>query len=314
MKLHSKRHSRTHSISNSIVFLGIFAGTVFFSCNEGSDAIPDKSTSDIMEESELPRGRPVLEDARPTSLPGNAGGAYGNNGQERNKTVHVEDLPEEVLRKKFQRLLMFHADDTMEVNMPRLATLILSKDATIQKLQVEVLDESEATDKGIKLDTLMEFGNKMKARLISFGDSRLDNSFNIEPLGDDEQSFRGERKKILWQWKITPLKPGKQELKLSIQIIEKDGEAVSLPARNIPVVIYAKPESFISKAGTFFEKYWQFLITAIMIPIITAYVGSLIRMRNLRQNTPPQAAGTVSTKEPARPSEPAPENPKPGPG
>jgi hypothetical protein len=156
------------------------------------------------------------------------------------------------------------------------------------------LEESDAGDEAIKMDTVMEFGSKMKAKLIPFGNSRLENTFTIEALGDDIQSFKTERKKIIWQWKITPLKPGKQELKLSIQIIEKDGEAVSLPARNIPVVIFAKPESFVTRAGSFFEKYWQFLITAILIPIITAWVSTMIKHKGSKEKkeaakTPPTA-------------------------
>lgn len=261
---------------------------ILISCgDDASDQSLAVNADAVIKESELPKGKPALDDSRTPLAPVKTDQvAFGHDSKQNDGTQKIEDLPEETLRKKFQNLLIFHADDTMEVNMPKLATLILSKDESINKLKVEVLEESGAKDDKVKLDTAMEFGTKMKARLISFGDNRLDNTFTIEPLGENVQSFVGSRKKVIWQWKITPLKPGKQELKLSIQVIEKDGEAISLPARNIQVLINAKPQSFLASTGTFFEKYWQFLITAIMIPIISAFITSMIRQRGTHPKTP----------------------------
>lgn len=280
--------SKAHVLRKVFYSFFLLMPLIINSCSQDNSGKTTTANNDeVLKEFELPKGRPALEDAASSITPLNTGPvAYGYDSHEKNESKKIDELPEETLRKKFQNLLMFHADDTMEVNMPKLATLILSKDESINKLKVEVLEESDAKDEKIKLDTTMEFGTKMKARLISFGDNRLDNTFNIEPLGENTQSFVGKRKKIIWQWKITPLKPGRQELKLSIQVIEKDGESISLPARNIPVVIYAKPESFLSSTGAFFEKYWQFLITAIMIPIITAWVSSLIRQRGAQPKAP----------------------------
>lgn len=260
-------------------------------CHSNQKKNPIKGDStEVLTETELPPGRPALEDAPPAVLPVEDGAALGSDTKKPTDISRLDQLPEETLRKKFKNLLVFHADDTMEVNTPKLATLILSRDESINKLRVEVLDESETTEENIKLDTLMEFGSKMKARLIPFGSSRLESTFNIEALGDDVQSFKTDRKKILWQWKITPLKPGQQELKLSIQIIEKDGETVSLPARNIPVTIFAKPESYLTQAGDFLKNYWQFLITAIMVPLLSAWVANLIK------NRPAKSRPTASAK------------------
>lgn len=273
---------------------------LFTSCADKTKKEPSRQdVNTVLTEAELPPGRPALEDAAPVFV--NQADPTAPLGADNPKPTDVnrmDEMPEEMLRRKFKNLLVFHADDTMEVNNPKLATLILSRDETIAKLRVEVLDESEATDENIKMDTAMEFGSKMKARLIPFGSSRLENTFNIEALGDDVQSFKTNRKKILWQWKITPLKPGKQELKLSIQIIEKDGETVSLPARNIPVVIFAKPESFFTQMSIFFEKYWQFLITAILVPLITAWVTSMIRNKGPRHAHVAAAAPAVMQPEP----------------
>jgi hypothetical protein len=165
----------------------------------------------------------------------------------------------------------------MEVRKPKLATLVLGNNENIDKVRFEVLEEADAEKGRILADTAFDLGSKMKARLISFGSSKTDNSFEIEPLGDEVQTFKKDRKRILWQWKITPLKPGEQTLKLSVQIIEKDGEVVSLPARNIPVVIFAKPEKFFTRVGNFISNKYEWILTAIFLPILLAWFTTKIK-------------------------------------
>lgn len=281
----------------------------FFACNDGEKeyANNEKENIQMIKEAPLPPGKQALEDeislpSTTDSDPAMMGNADGGTGKTGLSKVNLSDP--ELMKKKFKSLLMFHADDTMEVNKPRLATLILSKDELLGRIKAEVLEQSNSTkEDATRMDTLVDLGSKMKARLISFGSTSNENAFNIEPLGDDIQSFKSDRKKIIWQWKITPLKPGMQELKLSIQIIEKDGEAVSLPARNIDVLIFAKPESYMTRAGNFFEKYWQFLITAILIPIITAWVSSMIKNKGPKPPKEPKQpinSGPAATPPPSQ--------------
>jgi|GEM_PF-2040155 len=269
-------------------------------CNKKSETISESNA--MITDSPLPAGKQALEDETniiaPTNTETGMLGSNDNTGEKDGLTkINLSDP--EILKRKFKHLLMFHADDTMQVNQSKLATLILSKDELLGKIKAEILEENNSTkDAGFKVDTLVDLGSKMKARLIPFGNSGLENSFNIEPLGDDIQSFKTDRKKLIWQWKITPLKPGKQELKLSIQIIAKDGESVTLPAKNIDVLIMVKPESTLKAIGNFFEKYWQFLITAILIPVITSWVTNIIKNRQPRQKkppTPPPANETASS-------------------
>ena len=285
----------------NILFSFFLFFILLFSITSCSDGVQKKSVSPTgdettITEAPLPKGKQVIDDDNVEIKPAtDQTVALGKDGQPNThgdlSAVPVEDRAG-FLKKKFKHLLVFHADDTMEVNAPRLATLILSKDGSIEKIKEEVLEESDARDNKIKTDTSMDFGSKMKARLIAFGSSSTENSFSIEPLGDDIQSFSSDRKKIIWQWKITPLKPGEQELKLSVQIIEKDGETVSLPARNIPVVIFSKPESFFSKASDFITRRYEFLITAIMIPIIIAWFTTRIKNKMPQYQQPKQPAET----------------------
>lgn len=266
------------------ILLVVFMLTVFQSCNNETESSSTQITAlseNEITEATLPKGKYVIEEvAKPIEKPIVITPISGNNPRKNETTQSISkpgETKEETLQKKYRSLLVFHADDTMEVNKAKLAVLVLAKNESVEKLRMEVLEESNAQNEKIKTDTTLDLGSKMKARLIPFGG--LENDFKIEPLGDDEQSFKTDRKKILWQWKITPLKAGEHELKLTIQIIEKDGEAVSLPARNIPVVIFAREERFMSKVGNFFSTKYEWIITAIMIPLIIAFVSARVRNR-----------------------------------
>ena len=288
-------------------FVLIFSCLSLLSCHSSDSNNTVSPTDDqaFIKESPLPKGRQVIDDDVPVIANTQTDQtALGKDGDGANTHGDLSVMPvadrTAFLKKKFKNLLIFHADDTMQVNTPKLATLILSKDETVEKMKLEVLDESNAKDQGIKTDTTMDFGSKMKARLIAFGSNSNENSFAIESLGDEIQSFGTDRNKILWQWKVTPLKPGQQELKLSVQIIEKDGEAVSLPARNIPVIIFAKPESFLSSVGDFISRKYEFLITAIMIPIIIAFVTTRIKNKNAQNQAAQPTQQSNIKKYPAK--------------
>jgi hypothetical protein len=277
------------------LMLLFFLATGLLGCshnNDGTATIDENRSGNELAESELPPGKKIIIDD-PDKLPVNTipAGPVAGTGKEKDNTTGrvVNPAPKsrlDVLKKVYKNLMVFHADDTMEVNKPKLATLILAKDASAEKLKMEVLEESNATDESLKTDTTIDLGSRMKAKLIAFGGSKLDNSFDIEPLGSEEQSFRNDRKKIIWQWKITPLKEGQHELKLSIQIIEKDGEAVYLPARNIPVIIFAKKVSFFTRVGNFVSEKYEWILSAIFIPIFIAWLSARIRFRN---NPPPKS-------------------------
>lgn len=272
----------------SSILLAIVIIAVFLSRRSKTDSVttqPDSLSENEITEAKLPKGKPVLDEVvRPLEKQIVVTPVSGNNpkNNETVSTIKPKETREETLQKKYKNLLVFHVDDTMEVNKPKLAVLVLARNESVENVKLEVLEESGAQNPKMKTDTTMDFGSKMKARLIPFGSSKTD--FEIEALGDDEQSFKADRKKVIWQWKITPLKEGQHELKLSIQIIEKDGEAVSLPARNIPVLIFAKPESFMNKVGNFFSTKYEWIITAVMIPLIIGIVSLRMKGRSHKQS------------------------------
>lgn len=274
--------------SRTILCIALMAVLAITACKHSSttSSTGADSTSAEITDATLPKGIPALEENDRPVIVNDTTAALGDANAGSNPVTATPQSREDFLKKTYRNLLVFHADDTMEVNKSRLATLVLGKDNSIENLKVEVLDESDAKDDNVKTDTTIDLGSRMRARLVPFGESRDQNSFDIEPLGDEEQSFH-DRKKILWQWKITPRKTGEQELKLSIQVVEKDGERITLPAKNIPVVIYAKPGSFFAGIADFFSRKWEFLLTAIFIPIIIAYFTTKMRNKAPGGNFPP---------------------------
>jgi hypothetical protein len=247
------------------------------------DDIP-RQQKQLSELTVLPKGKMVVEDDRPTGntktdIP------YGTKDpKQQGNNQAGQQSKQDIYKKKYKNLLVFHVDDSMEVAKSKMATLVLSKNENIENVKLEVLEKSGTVSDKLEIDTSMEFGTKMKAKLAEFNYNPVDKCFEIEPLGEDVQTFRQERKKILWQWKVTPLKSGQHELRLTVQIIEKDGEAVTLPARSYPVIIYTKPSSFFTRVGDFLARKYEWVITAILLPVMIAWFTTRMRNRSARAN------------------------------
>jgi hypothetical protein len=257
---------------------------------------PNNTAGTEITEAELPKGKYVLEDddvqATAATVAVKSLNGYNNNTNRENTTP--AEKPYANLKRRFKNLLVFHAADTMKINKSYLATLILGKDQIFGDLKTEVLDNSNANTDAIKQDTTLDIGTRMRARLIDMSGA-TNKGFTIELIGGEDaatQSMTGKRKKVIWQWKLTPQTAGLQELKLSINVIEKDGETVNLPARNIPVMIFAEKEDFSTMAGNFFKNdSTKWILTAILIPVFIAWFTTKMRNRhheNLPKKTPAQ--------------------------
>lgn len=73
-----------------------------------------------------------------------------------------------------------------------------------------------------------------------------------------------------------------------------------LPVRNIPVVIFAEPESFGSTAMSFIEKNIQWIISALRIPIFIAWFSARMRHKFESRNS---FSNTNNDKQPESPAE-----------
>lgn len=274
--------------SKNLYYCFFCISILFIACKAKQEPnIPAPNLVNI-EETPLPNGKFILQDENtsgrmftdtaPASMNSNSGITDDSNGISTVHNKEVSSLPADMLKRKFKDLLCFHADDTMLIDKAYIATLVLGKNQKFDVVQKDVLQGSNATDDKIVFDTSMEMGTKMQARLIDMSSS-MDKGFEIELIGgqgSETQSLTSKRSKVYWQWKLTPLTPGLKELKLSINIVEKDGEVVNIPARNIPVMIFGK-EGFVYKTGQFFKDEGKWIITAILIPILIAIVTNKLK-------------------------------------
>jgi hypothetical protein len=274
------------------LYLFIFLSAIFLltACNADDNTAKPTDDNGTISETVLPKGKYIVEDqTTPVITTINTGGSFNGYGSKDSagKTAVIPNTIQEKennLKRRYKNAMVFHADDTMKIKKAYIATLVLGRDQILGNLKAEATDGSaNATDNEIKVDTTIEIGTKMKAKLMDMsGDEKK--GFEIEFLGvpgSDEQKVSDKRKKATWQWRLKPLTPGKQELKLSITLIEKDGEPVNLPVKNISVVIFAEKQSFLDTVGSFFiSENIKWVLTVILIPIFIAWLTSRIRYKH----------------------------------
>jgi hypothetical protein len=274
---------------------------LMFGCtNTAEDPTNNTGLGDISETT-LPKGKYIIEDdIIAKKFNDNSGSINDYNGNKTDagtsNTTNTGNLDAN-LKRRFKNLLVFHAADTMKIKKSYLATLILGKDQILGDLKAEVLENANSNDEKIKQDTTLDIGSKMRARLIDMSGA-TNKGFDIELIGGEDaatQSITEKRKRIIWQWKLTPLTPGQQELKLSINIIEKDGETVNLPARNIPVVIFAEQASIGSKIASFFDENIKWILASILIPVFIAWFGAKMRQKFDKRDSFSNAKSNMSS-------------------
>ena len=278
-------------------------------CSNKEKTVTTVAADGTITETALPRGRFIIDDATAiTNIPQDPTTLNGINGQnDKPAKDPVKESPEAHLKRRYKNLLVFHADDTMKVNKSYIATLILGKDQILADMKEEVLETSSTGKKNVKEDTTIEIGNTMKAVLKAMEDG-IDKSFEIERLGDEdaaEKKITDKRKKLMWQWKIKPLTRGQQNLVLTISIRQKDGDKVDLPVRKIDVIIFAEPESVMSKVSSFFEKNFQWMLATLLIPLFMGWYNARMRHkfdrrmaqeREMRERQQPQPSTTDVSK------------------
>jgi hypothetical protein len=177
--------------------------------------------------------------------------------------------------------LVFHVEDTMEIGTGYKVTLALGKDIVLEELKAEVQQSANARSEDLKTDTTLKVAAEMRARLKDLSPTGQ-KSFDITPLGEggDIQEINEETdNKAFWQWNVVPLKEGKHELELIVEVVLDKKRKIFLPSRTMPVMIYSKPESSGAKFSAFMEKNWQWFFTGILIPILVAWITTRIRQR-----------------------------------
>lgn len=177
--------------------------------------------------------------------------------------------------------LVFHIADSMQTGQGYKATLALGRDQVMDELKKEMEDVTGAEASDLIVDTALKVAAQMRARLKDISPAGA-KSFDITTMseGNEIQDINDETgNKAFWQWNVVPLKEGRHQLELVVEVVLNKKKNIFLPSKTIPVTIYAKPESFGSKFSGFMEENWKWLITAIIIPIIIAWLTTRIRQR-----------------------------------
>ena len=255
-------------------------------CSNQEKTVTTVAADGAISETALPKGHFIVDDETPLSnLPKDPTTFNGHVGEDTaTSTVPIKENPEANLKRRYKNLLVFHADDTMKIKKSYIATLILGKDQMYGTLKAEALSSSKAEDEKVKMDTTIELGGRMQAKLMD-GGGKENKGFEIEIMGGalaETQKITDKRKAAQWNWRLTPLTPGQQNLTLFISVIQKGDEGdegITLPTTAIPILIFAEEESFMSKAGTFFEKNFLWLLGTLLIPLLLGWYNARMRHR-----------------------------------
>lgn len=117
--------------------------------------------------------------------------------------------------------------------------------------------ESKITIASIRVEPIMS------AKLISDSSKMIIQSTSTLVQDIEKEGFTE------WEWRLTPLKGGDIFIKLMVSVIEIDSENHKI-TKDIPVyddIVSVKSNIVYSTEG-FISKYWQWIITTIIIPLI----------------------------------------------
>lgn len=180
-----------------------------------------------------------------------------------NARVEDKTVPKDSTKKYIQGIIAYTVPDTMVVGKNYVVKIRISKEENKQVLiigdrQVAINDEdvhSTITIESIRVEPVMS------ANLTSNHDA-----FDIRPKSTEVQNIE-DHGYTEWEWGITPLKSGMNSLKLvvKVRIINEHGSSFK------DIVVFDRKIKTKANVGyttqTFFEKYWQWFMTTIIIPI-----------------------------------------------
>jgi hypothetical protein len=153
-------------------------------------------------------------------------------------------------------IVLYEIPDTMKVGNSYVAKLRISNgggDIILEGIDIE------NNNKKIKV-IKSRIGRIMGVKLSNIGNEK---DFDIRLLNSEVQVIEEGRSYTSWEWVITPLIHGKKILKMVIII--KEGDFV----KDVPVYedyIYIRSSPGFYLRG-FIEKYWQWLLGTIIIPL-----------------------------------------------
>jgi hypothetical protein len=220
-----------------------------------------------------PSARPTA--SVPTTMPPTVTGVAPSRPDERDGSI--DDLLEDLDLVN----VAFNAPRTMHLNDPVVIQLLLSGGQTIEQLQEELTALGEQEGEQIRASDAME------AQLTGAG-------FDIAPVTPAVQLVSKEAV-TEWKWEVEPTKTGERRLHLTLSaLIDLDGRDRTYTVRTFERTLDVNV-TFGERLETFVSDNWQWLWTALLIPI----VGLGLRWRQQRKvpptdSTPPGSAARPS--------------------
>ena len=147
----------------------------------------------------------------------------------------------------------FNSPATLELNQTTQIQLRVSLAESIDQLKAEI-QAAGAIEAG-----QVPVSNRIEAKLTGM-------NFEIRSVSDDVQLL-GSRHTTEWSWDVKALEEGEQVLHLSLtSILTVDGQEVrrSFPSLDRKIIVQV---SAVNRASLMFGKYWQWLMTAVFIPL-----------------------------------------------
>lgn len=155
-------------------------------------------------------------------------------------------------------IVLYEIPDTMKVGNSYVAKLRISDGGG--EIILEGLDvDNISSNKKIKV-IKSRVGRIMGVKLSNIGG---ENDFDIRLLNSEVQVIEEGNSYTSWEWVITPLRSGNKKIKMVIII--KEGDFVKdIPVYEDYIYIRSSPGFYL---WGFLEKYWQWLMGTIIIPL-----------------------------------------------
>jgi len=158
--------------------------------------------------------------------------------------------------------ITFALEDSIQVNDSRIGLLIISNNPAKADIQADLEKEFKNLVPRVVRDTI-QLHKKMYASL----QPAASDDFSVIRAGPDSVKSinRFSRDLITWQWSVTPLKLGKNNLILTVAPIEEDsihnGELI--PTKIIHIKVYAEEKPVKEEILEFIQREWKWLLTSI---------------------------------------------------
>jgi len=187
---------------------------------------------------------------------------FNQEAQKKGKTMIKSELVD-VSSNEVQKsvgLIAYSFPEQMSVGKPYTIKLRISKDNDRVTLvhgdrNIPINDttiDSKITIESIRVESIMS------AQLLS-----EEGRFNIIPVSTEYQNIDSIGY-TEWEWRITPIKGGYSFLKLIVKVKTNDFfKDITVFDKNVPI-----KSNVIFSVKTWFNKYWQWLMTTIIIPFV----------------------------------------------